>query len=263
MLRWVASLAALLILAPACGPVEEDETVELVDVGTLEGFDQAADYAGGRYVAVKGALTRGRSKTGEIGGRTAAVGYTLTAKRGEQLQVRGVAKDRWAIVSIYGPKAADGSWGLLRAKEWTTFPYERGIPFVRYRAAAAGQYLVIIGTNRGGTPVPFALTACGAECVAKACAEWTNTDSSAFWAGNFLTTAEAALVPWSIDASPAVRSGACSAQSRSCGRTRAPVCSGERTYDNVCRARVAQRDAMNPENFSISYIAPTAGACAR
>lgn len=272
----VAALAAAsLVLGTACGglaPTEGDE--ELIELSSLQGLDLPADYAAGRYVKVKGTLTKGRTRTGAFVGRDSAYGFTLTARAGERLLARGTSASGMGLTAIFGPQNSDGSWGPQRKKAWTMFPTERGVPTVEYTAAKAGKYLVVLSLSSRRTDAPdvsYAVTACAnGECTAGGCLQWSNDDQGAHWASNFVSRGEAEVLRTSTGrADSTAGAGACGEQSTTCPSTRASVCVAgtghgtPKTYSNLCKAKVALRAAIGEGLHAKGWISTTTGACAR
>ena len=266
-----AFLAASLVLgAAACGGMLEEEEV-LVELPSLQDADGHADDAGGRYVKVKGAITKGRTRTGAFVGRDSAYGYTVTAARGETLVARGLSAFGTGLTAIFGPQSEDGSWGPQRAKVWTIFPTERGVPTVGYKAPKAGKYLIVLSVSSRTTTAAdmrFALTACAnGECLAGGCGEWSNDDLGAHWAFNFVSREEAELVVNTAGrATKSARSGACGEQPTTCPTSRAPVCTTGLgptpiTHANICKAKVALRAQVSTGSNAHGWIGTAPGAC--
>lgn len=268
--------AAAALLCGACGGMEPGEldAESLVDAATLEGLDLPADYAGGRYVRVKGTLALGQTRTGLTAGRDLFHGYVLTGRRGETLRLRGATSGGgMGLVSVYGPQTADGSWGALLIKRWTYRPAERGIPVFEKTLSKAGKYLVVVGAPQRdpSTPASYSLAACDGECAAGACVEWASNGQN-FHAMNAVSRTEA---NWLLSTSLAsfegalARTGSCGTRPRSCPRTRAPLCVhvvGSRaesvTYTNACQVQRAARDAADEKGLGIAILSTSEGACA-
>ena len=109
---------AMTTFVPACGTMDDSNDAD-VELSQLGGLDLPADYAGGRYVHNLGALAVGGSMAATMSGRDLYHGYTVTARRGETIRLRGLTSMYMALVAIYGPQAADGSWGPQVAKKWS------------------------------------------------------------------------------------------------------------------------------------------------
>jgi hypothetical protein len=181
--------------------------------------------------------------------------------------LRGLFTPNMAIVAVYGPQRADGSWGAQLAKRWTFRSYERSVPILAHPVARAGKYLVVIGSSQIGADVTagYALTRRRGQCRANACAEW---QGGVGWyvAANVATRAEA---DWMAAHRPEVtaRSGSCGDQTSTCPRGGPPVCSSivgvpnsQAEYSNICRAKVALREAMG-DDLGIRSIWTQDGAC--
>ena len=267
-----AVLAASLVLTAACGELPEGQE-EQIELSSLDGLDLPADYAGGRYVKVKGAITKGSTKTGAFVGRDSAYGFTLSARVGETLGVRGTSASGMGLTALYGPQKSDGSWGPLRNKAWTMFPTERGVPTIGYKATTAGKYLVVLSLSSRRADAPdlrYAVTACASgQCTAGGCLEWSNDDQQAHWAFNYASLGEAdVLLAATGRQNSSAHAGACGAQPTTCPTSRAPVCStgstgpAPITYGNVCKAKVALRAFVSTGPGASGWISTAPGACA-
>ena len=267
----VLALLSVIAFAPACGSMD-GESADDIEVTHLGGLDLPADSAGGHFVRNQGALAVGGSKSATLSGRDLYHGYTVTARRGDTIYLRGIATMYMAIVAVYGPQAADGSWGPQLTKKWSYRPLERKIPTVSYAVTKAGKYLAVFGIPQRdvGAPQDYVLSACNGDCVAGGCVEWTSKDSSNYSAINVLNHAEGALLSHANGvANAVVRTGSCASQSRACGREQTPVCGQVATishnqgitYDNICLAQVAQRTSMG-DKLTPQNLWTASGACA-
>lgn len=269
----IAPSAALLLavsvaLCAGCGSLDEESTGEDVEVSRLEGLDAPADYAGGYYVRVKGALTvGGATKTGTFSGRDSYAGYTLTSKSGDALKLRAVTSRSMTLLAVYGPQAADGSWGAQRAHTWRYDSSDAQVGFLAYTTPRAGKYLVVVATPRrtASFTETYALTACDGACVVATCAEWTRPDT-VYFADNFVSRGEAAAaISAELGTDRTFRSGACGAQPRTCAADSTRVCSNGVAFANACKARIAMRDSVGDVlgNYRFIVVTPkTAAACA-
>lgn len=272
-----ALLACLAITAflPACGTMEDESDGPDIAITKLDGLDAPADSAGGHFVRNKGTLTVGGSKSGALTGHDVYHGYTIAAKRGDTLRLRGVTPMYMAIVAVYGPQAADGAWGAQLTKKWSYRPTERKIPSVDYAVTKAGKYLAVFGIPQrdtsGSASDPYSLSACDGDCVAGGCLEFATKGNSNYGAINLLNRAEAEVVSHAVTipaGAAVVHSGSCGSQSKACPREHAPVCgqmgaingNTPATYSNICLAQVAQRTSMGDKLGPSGLYAP-AGAC--
>lgn len=264
-MRFALTCLLTLTVAAGCGGLEDDA----LEIAEVEGLEGAADYAGGNYVKVKGTLAVGRSKRGQLGERERYHGYTMTARRGDVIRVRGVPGVGMGLTAIYAPKTARGAWGKLLLKRWSYESLGRPVPTVEHEVTEAGTYLVVFGVPA----VPgaaYAITSCRGECEAAACAEVTYHDKSGYNFVNFVSRAEADLFagPAPTGAVVVARDGSCGSQSVVCSRPAAPVCGTivrrprvEATYSNVCQAQRALRAARGDDLGSL-HMTVTPGACA-
>ena len=264
----VFALLVALTFAPACGTLDDQEPGD-IELSQLGGLELPADYAGGKFVRVKGTLTAGGTKSGTMTGRDLYHGYTVTARRGATIYLRGITDRYMGLVAIYGPQAADGSWGPQLNKKWSWRPAERKIPTVSQAVTKGGKYLAVLGIPQRDleTDGKYVLSACDGDCVAGACLERTTPETNNYGAINLLNRAEAQNI---LGPNDTVRTGSCGSQPRSCPRTRAPVCgnlppvnhNAATTYANLCLAQVAQRDAMADSLAPLNLYAQP-GACAQ
>ncbi len=258
VLRVICALS--LFAAASCGDAS-DEAGEDISLDSL-GIDVPADYAGGRFVRVKGTLTKGAAKKGSMTGRDLYHGYTLTASRGQSLELRGLSGNM-GLTALYGPQKADGTWGSELVKRWHFRAGDRTVPVVPYKAEKAGKYLVVIGLPQRDvtTPSPYAVTFCNGTCKADTCVEQANENGAN--AHNFINAIEAEVagaIPSTIAA------GSCGEQPRSCPSTTRRVCARiigaaePTTYSNICKARVALRDALG-DKLALKMLFAEPGAC--
>ena len=271
-MRLVATCLLAAFVSTGCGELGDGTDAEGFELAQVEGLDGPADYAGGNYVKVKGALTVGKTKIGALTGRDVYHGYTLVAKKGDVIRLRGLGAGGMGLTALYGPKTASGSWGSQIIKRWHYRAMERSVPIAEHTVTKAGTYLAVYGVpgrnNDPGYDIGYALTACKGECEAAACFEFEIPENGLYRFVNMVSRAEADLLVGPPGTGSSARTGSCGSQPTSCPRTRAPVCGrasgrrGEETYSNVCLAKVALRELMGSDIGPAQLVAER-GACAQ
>jgi hypothetical protein len=261
MKQLIFTVALMAGLATSCGGLPQDGEVEEFDAATLEDLGDKSDRVGGRTVRVRGRIAMGSTK---IGDSDVIEGYTFDLTRRTEVSIRVISLGI-GVVHLYGPRRADGSWGpLIRKKWWGRF----GERILTADLTRAGKYLIVMTGGGGGDRF---LSLCKEGLCRQFCGESEDHPTTPGAMKNYMAQNYSSREEWEWRSEPIreysvnllLREGSCGEQSRSCSRTRRPVCGTDgRTYDNECQAKVAARVAMG-STWNQGGLGITPGACGR